>query len=224
MSMKPLYSLLFGVFTVLVTGCDDPAAPPEEILAEGARRYPGPCVVTHTAAATGESFSTTNFRYGPDSLLLKEETLIGNADPIRNTIEYGYAGNGKRIEKTLTYANGVDITRYEYGIDGRLKSDSTDNDGDESIESIVEYFHDDQGRIITQKEYQAGGANPIWTYTYSYDGAGNQIRSFAENHTGGNDSVEEFSYDKWGNRVKGVLKNHLDSPVFIIRYDYSCWE
>ncbi|MEV4753417.1 phospholipase A2 [Streptosporangium sp. NPDC049248] len=165
----------------------DPANPGTFTATEGGTVVKnGDGTFTHTAD-TGLSYTWSNI--GSDYLITK----MGNADTGMTLITYDAQGRVGQITQPLTpqddcslanatgcssatfnYATSTTATSSVFGdVTGQLKAISYDAAGDTASVTAITYRYDNLTRLREVRDDRQIDGDPVKTWTYSYDSAGN---------------------------------------------------
>ena len=160
--------------------------------------------------ATGDVVTETNYTYDDNANLLISETL-NNAGS--SAIYYTYDENGYQTKVTYTY--------------------------DDVVESVEEYFRDENGTIIGQKSSSGDGevystaeftvvdgqvvqetityGEEVYTYSYSYDENGNMTHIETQDPYG--TTITDRIYDEEGREVQEETTYDGGSSLTVSTYD-----
>ncbi|MBO7453269.1 MAG: sigma-70 family RNA polymerase sigma factor [Clostridiales bacterium] len=99
-----------------------------------------------------------------------------NGTDIAEHVTYEYDDQGRLIKSWRYSYQGTanSYTETEYGEFGKIKTVSYDVDNDNAINYVVNYFYDDQGRVIRSE--QGDGTGFVYsTHTFEYNADGSYV-------------------------------------------------
>lgn len=162
-----------------------------------------------------------------EQIFVQTESVTTDADGnVDESYVYGYNEKGEQIRREYTYILGesitaTDVEEYEYDAKGNRVKEIIRYDGG-GIDWIIESTYDDEGNILSYKEYDD---DTLYFREYEYDSdkklTKETLHSIDENENDSITSSVEYIYDSDKNLIEETSYGEDGTESMKTKYEYN---